>query len=476
MADIKETFKSKVVPVMDKVRDELQSRQADELRGHSFSLHGLLAGAAGPDGGMTALAVHDDTLRHAGKWNSKTVEDYVEMVKAELRRRHISVTPEMERMMTDKMIKDRIPRSSVEYVLRKAAGHFLFGIPNEMHKSPLQAEIEARAKQAYSPTRTEKAVAWGLGTGVDILATGGFGGGWKGTAAFFGTDLALNAVTDGDGQRTPASGSAEKPQGTAADNEEQYVPSVIAPEYREEYLKEKERQEEAGEEEKNNHTQTMASAPHETSASSGSGHEQPVGQTKRTNVSGWSGLLQSFGLDGFSDIGRNLGYVLAMLPDVLVGLFTGKTKSLNMDNSLMPLASIMAGMFVRNPILKMLLIGTGGANLINKAGHEVLERKRDEGVNASVTRPQYKAYADEPLNPRIANPVLQGHCLIAHIDKVPCTIQLPDNVAEACQAGALPVNTLANAILAKNDRMRQMASERYEQNRQETITITRGIQ
>ena len=58
----------------------------------------------------------------------------------------------------------------------------------------------------------------------------------------------------------------------------------------------------------------------------------------QTNENGWDGLLQSFGLNGFSDIGKNLGYVLAMLPDVLVGLFTGKTKSLNMDNSLLPLA------------------------------------------------------------------------------------------------------------------------------------------
>ena len=37
---------------------------------------------------------------------------------------------------------------------------------------------------------------------------------------------------------------------------------------------------------------------------------------------GWDGLLQSFGLNGFSDIGKNLGYVLAMLPDVLAVSYT----------------------------------------------------------------------------------------------------------------------------------------------------------
>ena len=118
-----------------------------------------------------------------------------------------------------------------------------------------------------------------------------------------------------------------------------------------------------------------------------------------------------------------------MRPDVLGGVLTGKTKSLNMDNSMLPLASIVAGMFVGNPILKMLLVGMGGANLINKAGHEVLEQKQNERLGAA--QPQYKVYADEPLNPRITNPVLQGTCLIANIDNVPCTIQLPEHVVGA---------------------------------------------
>ena len=170
-----------------------------------------------------------------------------------------------------------------------------------------------------------------------------------------------------------------------------------------------------------------------------------------------------------------------MLPDILVGLFTGKTKSLNMDNSFLPLASIVAGMFVKNPLLKMLLLGMGGANLLNKAGHEVLERKQQEGVCAAVagtaaSRAQYRQYPDEPLNPRISNPMLQGRCLVANIDHVPCTIQLPDSVIGAYQSGALPLNTLANAILAKNDQMRQVAAVQYEEQARETMIRPRGIQ
>ena len=258
------------------------------------------------------------------------------------------------------------------------------------------------------------------------------------------------------------------------DDKYKNVPLVIAPEHRDDYLRFQEQQKKAETEVKT--TEETSSVKHEQPTENVEPQvaEQQAEQPEQSKISGSDGLLQSFGLNGFSDIGKNMGYVLAMLPDVLVGLFTGKTKSLNVDNSMLPLASIVAGMFVGNPILKMLLVGMGGANLINKAGHEVLEQKQNESVGAAL--PQYKVYADEPLNPRITNPVLQGGCLIANIDKVPCTIQLPEHVVGAYQAGVLPINTLANAVLAKSDRMQQMASAQYEEQRQETITRTRGIQ
>ena len=173
--------------------------------------------------------------------------------------------------------------------------------------------------------------------------------------------------------------------------------------------------------------------------------------------------MKNFGLDGFSDIGNNLGYVIAMLPDILVGMFTGKTQSLGLKDNMMPIASILAGMFVKNPLLKMTLIGMGGANLLNKAGHEALANKQEGNValGSNTNAVRYKSYPDEPLNPRITNPVLQGNCLVATIDKVPYTIQLPEHVVGAYQAGALPLNTLANSILAKSDQMRQVAGRCY---------------
>ena len=66
--------------------------------------------------------------------------------------------------------------------------------------------------------------------------------------------------------------------------------------------------------------------------------------------------------------------------------------------------------------------------------------------------------------------------LIATIDRVPCTIQLTPTVAEAYRAGALPLNTLANAVLAKSDQLRHIASQNYDDGQRETVVRTRGIQ
>ena len=92
-------FRTKVLPIMDKVMADLQRKQADETRRHTSSLPYIFAGAAGPDGGMSAQAASIASLRYTGEWNSKHTEDYINMVKAELKRQKITVTPEIEKMM-----------------------------------------------------------------------------------------------------------------------------------------------------------------------------------------------------------------------------------------------------------------------------------------------------------------------------------------------------------------------------------------
>lgn len=461
-------FRTKVLPIMDKVMADLRHKQLEEIGRHTTSLPYILAAAAGPDGGMAAQAASLDTLRYTGKWNSKHTEDYIQMVKDELKKQKINVTPEIEKKMIDKMIKDEIPKSSIEYIMKKAATSTLFYLPQALNKSPLENHISEQAEKRYNPKGWEKGTGWALGATADFLSTGGMGGGWGTAAKFVAVDVAMNSGLDA--------------LGSSADDD---VPLIIAPEHRADYKKQKENQtakpknkpqstttakqevkqdppqEQSGE--KQNETVTTTTQPQEPQP------EQP----QQTNQGGWTGLLSSFGLNGLSDIGNNLGYVLAMLPDMLIGAFTGKSKSLGLKDNLMPLASIVAGMFVRNPIMKMILIGMGGLNLLNKAGHEAIDDHRglSQGAGSSM-RANYKVYQDEELNARIIQPQIKGNCLIATIDKVPCTIALPDKVVDAYNQGALPLNTLANAVLAKNDQMRQLASENYEaQQRTETRTL-----
>jgi hypothetical protein len=186
----------------------------------------------------------------------------------------------------------------------------------------------------------------------------------------------------------------------------------------------------------------------------------PQNQTSgNVPISGWGGMFDTLGLNGFSDVGKNLGYVLAMLPDMLVGMFTGKSRNLKFGDNMMPIAAIFAGMFVKNPLLKMLLVGLGGANLLNKAGHEALENR--DGVKSQPVR-QYRKYDDEVLDLRIFQPVMKGNTLVATIDNVPSVITLNEDAVDAYYQGVLPLNTLANAVLHKYDEEQRVLQENYD--------------
>ena len=581
-------FKCHLAPVMRRTQTELTRRQGEEMKEYSTSIGGILSMMAASN---MPMGDPYQTLKVTGEWNSKTTEDYIGMCKESIirdealqkdlalmavewrnavvgevgRERYDELSGQLggdlayayvdyriEQLMIEKLVKERMPKSTSDYIIRKAAESSLLGLTQVMSRSPLTAEIEARGEAAYNPSRMEKGAGWAVGAVADTLMMGG-GGSWAAFGKLVGADVALSAVmshldkTDNkeaavemcisqgvfgsesnvfDGIRSEASkirsdqsefiaaanGQLEKKiplrygtmdwlgQGTggfmwtkpATDEERERaerhkdVPLVIAPGHEEAYLREK-----AGDaaaiaaqpelqrtEPSETVTMPAADSPARMQTEQAEAEQRavPPQNVVQTNESGWGGLLASVGLDGFGDIGRNLGYVLAMLPDMLAGIFTGKTKTLGMKDNLLPIASIVAGMFVKNPILKMLLIGMGGANLLNKAGHEALEHKQTEGKENINTGVRYRRYADEPLNSRIEKPVLQGNSLIATIDKVPCTIQLTGTVADACRTGALPLNTLANAVLARSDQMRQMASQNYDNSQQETVVRTRGIQ
>lgn len=173
-------------------------------------------------------------------------------------------------------------------------------------------------------------------------------------------------------------------------------------------------------------------------------------------TSGWGKYLDNAGLN-VSDVTKNLGYVFAMLPDMLISMFTGKSSSFTIGNNILPLAAVAAGMFSHNPLLKLMLMGFGGVNLLNNAGHEAL------GLSTPKATPRnYKQYADEPLNPRLNNVFMKGRSLIADIDNRPVVINISDTVVDAYEKKAIPLNTLANAVLRKYDENRSVASNTYD--------------
>jgi len=192
-------------------------------------------------------------------------------------------------------------------------------------------------------------------------------------------------------------------------------------------------------------------------------------------IAGWGGMLDQFGLGGFGEVGKNLGYVLAMLPDMLIGMFTGKSRNLKFGDNLLPIGAILMGMFTKNPLLKMLLVGLGGANLLNKAGQEILENR--DGIKEKPVR-QYRDYGDEMLDGRIKDPAMKGNTLIATIDGVPSVITI--NSADAVDAyykGKLPLNTLANAVLCKYDEQQHTVQENFDRQvaADERMEVSRGL-
>ena len=195
---------------------------------------------------------------------------------------------------------------------------------------------------------------------------------------------------------------------------------------------------------------------------------------QQAGMQGWTGLMNQFGLGGMSDIGKNLGYVLAMLPDMLIGMLTGQSKNLHLKDNLLPFGAIFAGLFVKNPLLKMLLIGLGGANILNKAGHEILD---NAGVSTQQRPKRYVQHADELLSERIEQPAMKGNALVATIDKKPCVIYIDEQSADAYYQGKLPLNVLCNAVLRKYDEQQAQVRHNYDRGigQQEEQQLSRGI-
>jgi hypothetical protein len=481
---------------------------------------------------LSNKVTQDDLVRLAAEWRTAVVKEigrdrYDQLSKSmggDLAFAYVD--HRVEQMMIDFMAKQEMPKSSVEYILRKGTEGSLLGLASTLSKSPLQEEIDRRGEAAYKPSLAERAGGRAVSLGSDIITTGGVSS-WGSLAAYAGAETVFEGIDYVSDKRAETKSKyvelcisqgvfnssknvfdgfrskqftivsyenkyvlsvnknlknkmlimTEKPKNyLQADNKydlpsptkmmtdaakpdiakrDASIPLVVAPGHEQEYL---------DAQKKSVKTDTPIEA--QTVSDETIQLDESIAETQPTNDDSWSKLLSSVGLNDMGSIGKNLPYVIAMLPDMLVGMFTGKTQSVGLKKDMIPIASILMGMFVDNPLLKMVLIGMGGANIVNKIGHEAIERQQPTQ--------QYKQYADEELNPRITNPVIQGNTLVASIDNVPCSVTITENAAQAYASGALPLNTLANAVLAKYD---QTYSVNNAQNidMNSTVNRDRGI-
>lgn len=570
-----------VAELMDNVRRDLIKKQGQERAEWNMSFGGILSSLA--DGGRCAPGIDTSSmiLKATGEWNSKTTEDYLVMCKEAVvndkelshdivdltiewrgamvasigRERYDKVSQQigcdlatayidyrMQQTMVDRLIDKETPKSTAEYIIKKAAGESLFGLPYTLNRSPLEAQIAKEAEAKYKANGWEWGGAKAASFVVDTVTTMGCGS-WANLAKLAGVEVVfagVEAYIDSKKQDNTISieecishgvfGSGEnenvfdsireqagwldagrcdgvarinsnlkKPVGTfspggfisrgakaffspiatAVGNVRKTFDEAAQKTARPQTFKSQDgtmvkemsptkaaeiqlaaRSEDAQSE------QQMGHNPYDGDEVADDRH---IRQEQESNQAGWGSLMSDLGFSGLGDIGHNLGYVIAMMPDILVGMMTGKTQSLHLRDNLIPMASVVAGLFVKNPILKMVLIGMGGLNLVNKAGHESI------GRHNNPNGPRFKQYEDQELNPRITGPVINGNCLVANIDRTPCAIMLPDNVVAAYQSGALPLNTLANAVLAGHDANNQLAQENYRTVTQESQSQTRQI-
>lgn len=568
-----------IAGVMDDVRRDLIKKQGQERAEWNTSFGRILSSLA--DAGRCAPGIDTSSqiLKATGEWNSKTTEDYLVMCKEAVvkdkelshdivaltiswrsamvasigRERYDKASQQigcdlaaaymdyrLQQTMVDRLIDKETPKSTAEYIIRKAAGESLFGLPYTMNRSPLEAQIAKEAEARYKANGWEWGGAKAASFAIDTVATMGCGS-WANLAKLAGVEVVFagveaymdskgkdNSITIeqcisqgvfGSGENenvfdsikaqagwldaercegvTRINSNLKRPVGTfslggfisrgakafaspiitAVGNvkksfEEAVQNAAQAPKNQEAPIANNTTPSRAAEAQlaaRSGYPQTEQQMEQKPQVSDATNEDDNIRQEQEANQAGWGSLMADLGFTGLGDIGHNLGYVIAMMPDILVGMMTGKTQSLHLRNNLIPMASVVAGLFVKNPILKMVLIGMGGLNLVNKAGHESIERHNNPNG------PRFKQYEDQELNPRITSPVINVKCLVANIDRTPCSILLPDNVVAAYQSGALPLNTLANTVLARHDANSQLAQENYRAVTQENQSQTRQI-
>lgn len=190
--------------------------------------------------------------------------------------------------------------------------------------------------------------------------------------------------------------------------------------------------------------------------------QQMQQELQQQKFSSWGNLFKNTGLEDFIN---HPGMTIAMLPDMLMGMFTGKETPFGMNKgTLLPLAALFGAGFVRNPILKMILLSSAAAGILGKAATGVAQ-SQEQG------EARYQKYPDEKLNERISNFTINGTQILMDIDGVPRSVVIPPTVADAYKQGAISENTLANAILKNYDEQSRQLAENYERQQERGVGV-----
>ena len=458
-----------IAGVMDDVRRDLIKKQGQERAEWNTSFGGILSSLA--DAGRCAPGIDTSSqiLKATGEWNSKTTEDYLVMCKEAVvndkelshdivaltiswrsamvasigRERYDKASQQigcdlaaaytdyrLQQTMVDRLIDKETPKSTAEYIIRKAAGESLFGLPYTMNRSPLEAQIAKEAEARYKANGWEWGGAKAASFAIDTVATMGCGS-WANLAKLAGVEVVFagveaymdskgkdNSITIeqcisqgvfGSGENenvfdsikaqagwldaercegvTRINSNLKRPVGTfslggfisrgakafaspiitAVGNvkksfEEAVQNAAQAPKNQEAPIANNTTPSRAAEAQlaaRSGNPQTEQQMEQNPQVSDATDEDDNIRQEQEANQAGWGSFMADLGFTGLGDIGHNIGYVIAMMPDILVGMMTGKTQSLHLRNNLIPMASVVAGLFVKNPILKMVLRGMG---------------------------------------------------------------------------------------------------------------------
>lgn len=193
------------------------------------------------------------------------------------------------------------------------------------------------------------------------------------------------------------------------------------------------------------------------------------GQTVTPQVQrngGWSSAVSS----GLADLINNPGSTLANLPDKIAQSFKEGKMGLN-SATLVPLFMVLIGLkgHNMNGLLRTLLLAGGLSSFLGYANGNGSQQRQSAfaqvpqaSPSMGATQQRYKVYQDQPLNERIRDPKIVGDQLFFEVDGKPKVAQLNATLVDANLQGALPVNVIANRILAAQDALQAAAQNNLD--------------